>query len=324
MLLGHRKLSAWYHQLAQNLEAGMPLAAALRAAQGTGAPASTLENMAACIETGGSAADALRAAGSWLPLADLLALTAAAEAGRMPRTLHALSARHALIGTAKLRVVLACAYPLAILHFGLLLLPVMRMIDWEKGFQWSTAAYVRGLALTILPLWGAGIAVGSLARQGNPVVARITAMLPAVGGYARAQALADFCFALGNFLEAGVPIGRAWAAAGLITRSRELKAAAVAMEASVVHGQAPGTKLDAWKCFPPDFVALYKTGEATGQLDANLLRLAAHHQDAANRALGVATVAYPLLMFLVVAGTVVYFVVSFYAGYLEMLGKLAE
>jgi general secretion pathway protein F/type IV pilus assembly protein PilC len=324
MLLGHRRLAAWYHQLAQHLEAGLPLAAAFRSTQGTGAPTRRLEAMAGRIEAGGSAADALRMAGSWLPLGDILALTAAAEAGRMPRTLHTLAARHERIGAAKLRIALACAYPLAILHFGLLLLPLMRMIDWEKGFHWSAGAYAQGLILTLLPLWIAALAIWSLARRGNPILAKLVALLPALGAYARRQALADFAFALGNFLDAGVPIARAWAAAGLITRASDLKTAAKAIEAAIQRGEAPGRKLEAWPCFPPDFVALYRTGEATGQLDANLLQIAAHHQDAANRALTVATVVYPLIMFLLVAATVAYLVISIYAGYLKMLGKLAE
>jgi type II secretory pathway component PulF len=324
MVLGHRKLSAWYQQLAQNLEAGLPLAVALRSSRGTGAPDRAMDVMAARIEAGGSVPDALGCAGSWLPYADLLALTAAAEAGRMPRTLHSLSARHAQIGAAKLRMALACAYPLGVLHFGLLLLPVVRMIDWEKGFQWSTSAYLRGIGMTILPLWGLGIGIWILVRRGNPLMRGVTRLLPALSGYLRAQALADFSFALGNFLEAGVPIGQAWAAAGLITRSRDLKSAAKAMEGTIARGEAPGTKLDAWDCFPADFVALYRTGEATGQLEANLLRLAAQKQEAANRSLAFATLLYPTLMFLVVAGAVAYFVVSIYAGYLKMLGKLAE
>lgn len=324
MFLGHRKLAAWYLQLAQHLEAGLPLAVALRSSKGTGAPARALEAMASRIETGGSVNDALRCAGTWLPYADLLALTAAAEAGRMPRTLRTLSARHAQIGTAKLKMILACVYPLAILHFALLLLPVVRMIDWEKGFQWSTFGYVRGIALTVLPLWGAGIALWILARRQNPILASITRFLPVLRGYMRTQALADFSFSLGNFLDAGVPIAQAWGAAGLVTPSRALKSAASAMEVTIARGEAPGSKLDAWACFPADFVALYRTGEATGQLESNLLHLAAQKQDAANRALSLATVVYPMIMFLLVAGAVVYFIFSIYGGYLKMLNKLAE
>jgi type II secretory pathway component PulF len=324
MRAGHRKLAAWYQQLAQQLEAGLPMAAAFRASQGTGAPAKSLDRMASTIETGGSVADALRSAGSWLPPADLLALTAASEAGRMPRTLHTLATRHDQIGNAKLRIVMACIYPLIVLHVGLLLLPVVRMIDWEKGFQWSAAAYVRGAMLGILPLWALGITTWILARRGSPLLARVTRFLPALRDYMRAQALADFAFALGNFLEAGVPILQAWGTVRLITPSRELKAAAAAMENTIASGKPPGARLDDWRCFPPDFVALYRTGEATGQLDVNLLRLAAQKQDAANRALGLATIIYPLLMFLIVAAMTAYFVISIYAGYLKMLGGLAR
>jgi type II secretory pathway component PulF len=324
MLLGHRKLATWYEQLAQQLEAGLPLSAAFRASKGTGAPSRALEAMATRIDGGGSVADALRNAGSWLPYADLLTLTAAAEAGRMPRTLQTLATRHAQIGTAKLRIVLACIYPLAVLHLGLLLLPIVRMIDWEKGFQWSAATYVRGVMATIIPLWALLITLWILARRGSPWLARVTRFMPAFRAYMREQSLADFSFALGNFLEAGVPIQQAWATLRLITPAHELKTAAAAMEQTIARGERPGASLDRWSCFPPDFVALYRTGEATGQLDVNLLRLAAQKQEAANRALTLATIIYPMFMFIVVAVMVAYFVISIYAGYLNMLGDVMK
>jgi type II secretory pathway component PulF len=324
MILGHRKLSAWYQQLAQHLDAGIPFAAALLASQGTGAPKQSLETMAQTIEHGGTVDDALRAAGRWLPLADLFALTAAAHSGRMPRTLRHLAERHHQLGAAKLRMVMASIYPLGILHFGLLLLPVIRMIDWEKGFHWSATAYVRTLVLTVGPLWIVGAIVIVLARRQNVILTKIAGFLPAIGNYLRTQALADFSFTLGNLLEAGVPIGKAWATTGLVTASPPLKSAAATMERTVELGQAPGSKLDTTPCFPADFAALYRTGESTGQLDTNLFRLATIYQDAANRALTLTTVIYPMLMFLLVAAGIAYFVISIYAGYLKALGKLTE
>src|SRR4051812_37621817 len=154
--------------------------------------------MAQKIEAGGSVDDALRSAEAWLPLADVLALSAAAGAGRMPHTLHNLSARHAQIGSAKLRTIFACIYPLLVLHVGLLLLPVVRMIDWEKGFLWNGAAYVRGLAFGLLPLWVVIITLAIMARRQSPVLGWIARRLPALGGYVRAQALADLSFTLAN------------------------------------------------------------------------------------------------------------------------------
>ncbi len=324
MSLSHRQLSNWYRQLSQQLDAGLPLAAALRSSRGTGASATRLEAMAARIEAGGSTDDALRTAESWLPPGDLLALSAAAGGGRLPQTLRHLSHRHAELGTAKLKLILACLYPLGVLHFGLLLLPVLRMIDLEKGFHWDPFAYARGLASLVLPLYGTVAIAWFLARRGNPVLGRIADVLPAIGGYRRKQALADFAFGLAHLLEAGVPIGQAWAAVGQITRAPKLKAAAEAMTAVVASRTAPGAHLPAWPCFPADFVALYQSGEATGQLEANLHRLAAQYQESAGRALTVVTLLYPALLFVLVAVTVAYQAIKIYSGYLNMLGKLGE
>jgi general secretion pathway protein F/type IV pilus assembly protein PilC len=324
MSLGHRKLAAWYHQLAQQLEAGLPLADALRLSRGTGAPSTGVDAMAETIETGGSIDDALTRASAWLPFADRLFLSAAAAAGRMPRILHVLSARHAQLGSAKLRTLLACLYPAAVLHLGLFLLPVMRMIDWEKGFAWDPAAYVRSLAFTVLPLWGAAVIVWVLFRRQNPVVIGLSRLIPLVGRYLRAQALSDFAFALGNFLEAGVSIDQAWAAAGAISRSPRLKNAADDIGLVIARGDPPGATLANTNAFPPDFVALYRSGEASGQLEQNLLRLSAQNQEQAQRALSLATIVYPGLMFLAVAAGVGYFVITIYGGYLKMLTGLAE
>ena len=323
MSLGHRRLATWYTLIAQQLEAGLRLRDALVTVS-SGFPTAATQAMTAAIDRGGTVDDALRAADGWLPYTDQLTLSAAAEAGRMPQLLRNLAARHAQIGNAKVRIVLACLYPLGILHFGLLVWPVLGMIDWEKGFRWSTTTYVRDLMLTLLPLW---LLIGTVllaARRQSPWLWAVTRRLPIIGGYVRAQALGDLSFALGNFVEAGVPIGNAWAAAGLVSRSPELRQCAEAMAATVEQGAGPGTRLGAWKCMPPEVVAQYRTGEATGQLDAALLTVAAQQQERANRALTLTMMVYPALMFLVVAGGVAYAVVSIYGSYLKMVMKLAQ
>jgi general secretion pathway protein F/type IV pilus assembly protein PilC len=324
MSLGHKKLASWYYQLGQQLDAGLTFAESLRFSKGTGLPARVLDTMARTVESGGSIDDALKHASGWLPPADQLFLSASAAAGRMPRTLHVLSARHEQVGAAKLRVLLACLYPAAIVHMGILLLPVARMIDWQKGFTWDSTAYLRGLAFTLVPLWSAAVVTVILIRRENPLVARVSRMIPIVRSYLKAQSLSDFCFGLGNFLQAGVPIDRAWPAAARVSRSPELIAAAELIGPVIARGAQPGERLAEIRCFPPDFVALYRSGEASGQLDQNLLRLASVHQESAQRALSLATVVYPGLMLVGVAGGVAYFVISIYGGYLKMLTGLMD
>jgi len=324
MSLSHRQLSSWYHQLAQQLEAGLPFIDAVRSARGTGLPSAGVEAIAGTIEAGGTTTDAWNAAERWLPRADRLVLSAAGESGRTPAVLTSLAHRHQQLGAAKRRAVLACIYPLLLLHVGLIVLPLTGMIDWEKGFTWNPAAYARTLAVTLLPLWIVVGVLGILIRRQHPVVTRPARMLPIIGNYFRAQSLADFAFALESFLAAGVRIDRAWTLTGSIVNDPALKRAAAAMHEAMARGERPGPQLAAWPCFPPDFAALYLTGEASGRLEQNLLRLASQQQDRAKRALTLGTLVYPSLGLAAIAGVVVVHVIRFYAGYLKMIEQLAS
>lgn len=323
-MLSHRQRSAWYHQFAQQLEAGLPFADAVRSARGTGMPGIALEAMAAQVEAGGTVDAAFAAAARWLPTAERYVLAAAAQAGRLPHTLRALSQRHAEFAAAKLKLLLACLYPLAVLHLGLVLLPVMSMIDWETGLHWDTLRYLRALVFSLGPLWAVMVALVMLARRQNPALGRVARALPLVGGYLRARAVSDFAFALANFLDAGIPIDRAWASAGATSTLPALRDAADAIGAVIARGQAPGSMLAASPCFPPDFVALYRTGETSGQLEQNLFRLAAQYQERASRLLLLVSLVYPALIFLAVAVAVAINVIRIYAGYLQMIEKLGS
>lgn len=320
----HRRLAAWYIQLAQQLEAGLTLAESLRAAQGMGMPPATLSAMAATIDHGGSARDALATGAAHLPEPDRLALSASADAGRMPQTLRALAARHEQLGAAKMKILLACLYPAALLHLAMLVLPLLLMIDWKKGLQWSTPRYVGSVLALAVPLWALIATAVILVRKQNPMMRRLATLLPGLGGYVRAQALSDLAFALGSFLEAGIQIGPAWKAAGGVSRSPQLRRASEAIVAAVDRGQPPGVHLGSWACFPPDFVAPYRNGERTGQLDTTLIRLAAQYQDAASRALTIVMGLYPTIIFLLVAGVIGYLVIRMYAGYLDALVDLTK
>lgn len=323
MPLSHTKLSTLYRQLAQQLSAGLTLAQALRAP--SPAPAGDCFRLAAMAEGGLAVAEIVAAAGEWLPLSDRPFIVAAAGSGRLPQVLANLSERHAQIGATQMRAGLACIYPLGVFHFGALLFPFLRLIDFENGgLQWSTQAYLGGLLAILLPVWGSGAVLWFAVRVGNPLALALLDALPAIGGYRTHQALADFAFALGNLLEAGAPIGDAWKDAGKISRSRRLSRAADEINAVIQSGLAPGPRLEATRAFPSEFIARYQTGETTGSLEASLLALAADHQARANQRLTIASMLYPGLLFAAVAIMVGWFVINFYAGYVGNLNKMLE
>lgn len=313
------KLSVLYRQLAQQLAAGLTLAQALRAP--SPAPSGDAFRLAAMAEAGRPVADIVGAAGAWLPATDRPFLIAAAGSGRLPLVLANLADRHAQIGATRRKMVFASLYPLAVFHFGALVLPLVRMIDFQRGLQWSAPGYVAGVALIILPVWGGAALLRTLVRRGHPAAHALLDLLPAVGGYRRHQALADFSFALGVLLEAGAPIGRAWREAGGIARSPRLRRAADAMVGHIELGRAPGERLTP-PVFPAEYVARYRTGETTGGLETALLSLAADHQQRANDRLAAAAVLYPALLFSAVAAMVGYIVIGFVLNYVNTLNGL--
>ena len=321
MSLSHKKLASFYLQLAQLLDAGLPLAAALRGS--TSGPRSGTEAFARWIEAGGSIEQGLHAASGWLPKTDRPFLAAAAISGRLPLTLRNLAERHTEFNSTQLRLVLTCAYPLGVLHLGLLIFPIINMIDWQKGIQWSLSSYLLSLALTLLPLWGGAWYLYRLHRRQSPALDRFLGLLPLLRTYRRAQALADFAFALGNLLDAGVLIGQAWATAGKIARWPALRTAGRKVHEIILRGEAPGLHLHEFPCFPIDFVALYRAGELAGQLDQNLKLLAAQNQEQARHHLKLAAGVYATALFLVIAGVVVYSVIRFYVGYFNMLDAIS-
>lgn len=320
--LPHAKLSVLYRQLAQQLSAGLTLAEALRAP--SPAPSRDSFRLAAMAEGGSGVAQIMGAAGAWLPTGDRPFLIAGADSGRLPLVLANLADRHAQMASTNRRVFFASIYPLVIFHLGALLLPFLRMIDFEKGLSWSAPAYVGGLLAILVPVWGGAALLFALVRRGNPVANGLLDMLPAIGGYRRHQSLADFSFALGNLLEAGTPIDKAWFDAGVIARAPRLRRAAKRVLAQIERGEAPGAHLGATGAFPDDFVARYQTGERAGALEGSLLALAAEHQERANGRLAAASMLYPGLLFAAVAAMIAYIVLGFVLKYVNTLNGLME
>lgn len=318
-MASHKQLSGWYTRLGQNIEAGIVLADALRLTDGP--PAKSREAMARQIEAGMPFEDVLRQAPKWLPQADRLFLVAAMQTGRLPQTFKDLAERHARIGATQIKVILGLIYPLSVFHIFVLLLPVTRMIDYEVGFRWDLAAYLKQVSVLLLPLWAVIILVTLLARSQHPLLTLGLRALPLLRKYSKTQRLADFSSALGTFLHAGVAAPTAWKFSAQLTGEPAFKRALDTLKPVFARGENPADYLDGLKCFPPDFKSYYKAGVATGKLDENMLRAGAQYQTTANQAMTFASIVYPSLIFAVVAVLVVISIFKVYGNYLKMFDQ---
>lgn len=315
MALSHKKLQSWYLQMAQSLESGLTIPQSLRASGD--APSLDLETMAQRIESGESIDDLMRDPPKWFPKADRYFISAASTTGRLPQTFKSLSERHATIGANIQKAILGLLYPVAVLNFCILIMPVMRMVNFETGFQADLGGYLGMVIPLMVILWGTIIAVGVLVKYESPIITLIMRAMPIISGYYQFKVLANFAYSLGTFLEAGVGITRSWSGAGLVAGDARLQKVVADMKQLIEQGEPPGEHLSKYSIFPSDFRALYLTGERTGQLDANLIKIGKSYQQKANHRMTFAAIIYPSFLFLCVAGVIVYQVLSMYAGYLE-------
>ena len=324
MAVSHRKLSGWYLQIAQNLDAGLPLPEALSLAKGP--PKSDVAHMVGKLQAGLSIDSVLQEAPRWLFKADRYLLSAASNSGRISNALRKLSVKHKQSAENLYKVIVATLYPLAVLHFGIFLFPVFNLVEFDAdaGMQFHFDAYARNVLVFLLPVWAFMAVLIILTKTNNPVIPRLMLILPGLRGYRKNQALADFAFSLESFINAGTPMVETWFAAGLVSGDPATEKSALSMTEKIKAGQAPGKYISDYSVFPSDFAALYTTGEQTGQLDANLALLNRQYQGNATKSLAQASFWYPKLIFLVLAFYAGYKIIAFYSQYLGGIMKMLE
>jgi len=321
-MISHKRLSDWYLQLSQHLHAGVPLIASLRMAQG---PSERGRNrLADAIEAGQSLPVAMQSAPNWLPKADRIFICAGHETGRLPQTLTTLSDHHTRIGSSQMKAILAILYPLGVLHLAALILPLVGMIDFEVGFTWNAHQHLTKSGILLLPTWVLIMALYLLAATENPLLPRIMRCLPILRRYSKAQALANFSYALGTFVETGVPIQTAWRHAARMSHDTKILSAAKKVDPIIENGGDPTPELKKYKVFPPELVAFYSAGSISGKLDQSLIAAGQRYQLKANHAMTAASIVYPALLFAGVAAFIIYSIFKVYGGYLQMLLDLAS
>lgn len=318
-MASHKQLANWYAQLGQHLEAGVLLADALRLCEGP--PAKSRFQMAERIQKGDTIEQVLRDAPKWLPKADRYFIAAGMETGNLPKTLENLSERHDRIGATQLKVVLGMLYPLGVFHIAALLLPIVRMIDYEVGFQWDPVRYVVQLLTLLIPVWGALAFIYYLALSDHPLLPRLLRCLPLLKKYSEMQAMADLSYSLGTFIAAGVPAPSAWRLSVKIVNDPRFDKVLEKLEPTFKQGHEPGKELKQFKCFPPEFSAFYMTGADSGKLDSNLLHCGRQFQEKANTAMTLAALVYPSLIFAVVAAFIITAIFQVYGSYLDIFNQ---
>jgi len=312
-----RTLSHWYARLAAALESGFGLVAHLEDASGPAAQGRAA--LAASLRGGASLEEALEREGLWLPQVDRCLMIAGSRAGRLPEVCRRLAERHGTRVRTQRALAFTAAYPLAVLHFGAVALPLVNLVN---GNGWGV--YLSAVSIVLGPVWMLGglIAWGMAAR--SRAVKSLLDAVPFVGGYRKAQALADLAFVLEAHLSAGTRVDAAWALAGAASGDQRLRRVARVVGSAIERGEPVAPTLALGSEVPMLFAEYYRNGELTGRLDEALRNAQRHFSESASARLRLAGMVYPALLFLGVAIWVAARVVVFYSDYFGQIERMSQ
>ncbi|PYM16391.1 MAG: hypothetical protein DME18_01585 [Verrucomicrobia bacterium] len=310
-----------YHQLASLMSAGVGMIPALEMICRRPPSHSfrkPLSQLIAKITQGATVTESMLSLGRWLPSFDLALIQAAEQSGRLPESFRLLANYYNERAQLVRSLMSQVAYPILLLHFALLVFPtpMLTRLVWNGEImpflQQKFAVFVPLYAVVFM------IALASQGRHGEAwrsKIERITSLIWILGRARRELALARLSAALEALISAGVSILDSWPLAAEASGSPALRRAVQSWKPRLQSGETPGEMLVRGSDFPELFSNLYNTGEISGQLDDSLRRLHHYYQEESSRRLRAFIRWFSLLIYLGIAGTIGYMVISFWTRY---------
>ncbi|MGB8168771.1 MAG: type II secretion system F family protein [Chthoniobacteraceae bacterium] len=326
MSLRFREKQSLYHSLGQLLGSGVTFPAALQklAPSARGGLRTLLARLNRSIEGGSTVAEAFAAQRPGVSEMEAGIVDAVERAGRLERGLMQLAAYFGALDAARSSAVKKAAYPIFVLHFGILALGIQTLVTNGVG------AYVREVGSLFLLVYGIALvialAVPLLSDVGatSRVVDSFLRFIPLIGAIRRNFAVSRFCSTYEMQLGAGVNVMDGLKAAGRASRSGLIAGSVAHALPDVVKGGQVGPLLSRGNAFPETMLRDLTVAEQTGRLDQELDRLAEEHRRAALSSLDLLAEWVPRLIYLSVVIYIGFRIVNWYAGYMKTIEDLTK
>jgi type II secretory pathway component PulF len=195
------------------------------------------------LTLGSTFADALSAAGSWIPAFDAALLRAGEQSGRLPATFRQL-AEHYETNARLLRQMLSgLIYPALLFHMAVFIFPLPDLFR-----SWNVAAYLIKTIGVLIPVYLAGGFIvyamqGEHGEVWRSQVERVLRRIPLLGKARKNLCLARLASALEALISAGVSIVEAWPLAANASGSPALRRVVLKWRPMLEMGQTPSEAL---------------------------------------------------------------------------------
>ena len=317
-----------FHELSRLVSTGTPFpkAIATLALLSGGRARASLLRIRAALDGGAPVGESLLAGAPLVSQLEASVFTACERAGQLDAGLEHASQYHAAIAAARARIRARLAYPVFVIHFALLVLPVPLIFSEHGGF----APFLKAAGLAIGGLWLSIFIIAAIIRaiiaaaENGTSADRLLRALPLFGSMRRDFALARFSSAYHMQLDSGVNILTGLEMSGAASGSAILREAVASALPAVRAGGQVGPSLEKTRVFPASFIRAFAVGEQTGELDQELQRLGEDCRTAAMRRLATIAEWVPRLIYIGVICYTGWRIVSAYAGQMREVQKVME
>ena len=318
------------HELGQLVRTGTPFPKAIEKLTrlSSGQARESLARVKTALDGGGSVGESLLAGKPLISALEACVFTASERAGRLDTGLDQASQYHAAIAAARSRMRARLAYPVFVIHFAMLILPIPLLFSQEPGG--GLAAFLRTVAISIGGIWLCVFIIAALIRmltsaaEQNVTPDRLLRAMPLFGKLRRDFALGRFCSAYHMQLEAGVNVLASLETSGAASGSAILRDAVGGAMTAVRSGGQVGPALEKTRAFPEPFIRAFAIGEQTGELDRELRQIGENYRDSAMRRLEMIAEWIPRLIYIAILGYVASRIVGTYAGHMRDIQKAMD
>ncbi|MEO6751929.1 MAG: type II secretion system F family protein [Chthoniobacteraceae bacterium] len=317
-----------FHELGQLVRTGTPFPKAIeKLTRLSGGQARTsLVRIRKALDGGASVGESLLAGIPLISSLEACVFTASERAGRLEHGLEEASQYHAALAGARARMRSRLAYPIFVIHFALLILPLPIAFSPEGGM----VPFLKAAGATIGGLWLCVFIIAAVIRSSISAAEKsvgpdhLLRTLPLFGKLRRDFALGRFCSAYHMQLNAGVNVLASLETSGAASGSAVLRDAILAAMPAVRAGGQVGAALEKTRAFPEPFLRAFAVGEETGELDRELQRIGEKYRETAMRRLETIAEWVPRLIYLSILLFIAWRIIGAQIGRMRDIQKVME
>ncbi|MCH6256185.1 type II secretion system F family protein [Puniceicoccaceae bacterium K14] len=311
-----KQVAAWFRQVSDSLRSGLGPVESVELADSISSP--SIESFRYYLETGGSWEDGLREHLDFLNETELAICEASSKSGGLAEAMEQLAISRDAKSDFRGKLLLSCLYPTVLVHFSLLAVPLNKLMDGDF------TGYAEQVGKIFAVFWGVSL-ISILVLKTIPAIRRrLSELLPIVSGYKRSRDLGIFCRTLSTAMNAGLNLDYSWALAVRCLNAKRYEVFGERVLEVIYRGEPASNGFKEVSWLPKNFVSFYKSGERSGGLVENLVRLAEEFEKKAKRKLAIAAILYPKIVLLAAVVLAAYQIVVFYMGHLNDITSILD